>query len=149
MRKMKVNIIEEINKFNLMIIDAKQRYINKEKIDDDVLEFPTELELQRYIDSCNYEKVEFVKEHCVDEENNIEELCDDDKEIIKKVKRLMKLLPKEMHRCIGCPCLEYDYPQCESCSFQDSCLSGNSPYPNECDESNCYNTFEYLKAIEF
>lgn len=144
----KIEIYEEINRFNIMIEDAKQRYINKDVIDG-MLEFHDELDLQRYIDSCNYEKTEFIKEYFDNRETNIEKLNDDDKKLIKKIMLFKKFLPEEMHKCIGCPCLEYDYPQCENCSFQDSCLSGNPVYPDECDESQCFRTFEYMDSNPF
>lgn len=144
---MRNEIIDEINSFNMAIIEAKKRYINNEKFNNS-LEFSNEIDLQRYIDSCNYEKVEVIKKYLNSSEIHIEELNDDDKEIITKISSLMKLLPTQMHKCIGCPCLENDYPQCEKCSFQDSCLSGNSPYPDECNESDCLNTFRYLDEID-
>lgn len=142
-----ISIAEEIMKYNVMIQDAKKRYMNNEQVIDGVREFFTELDLQRYVDSCNYEKVEFIKEHC-SEEINIEGLDDIDKEMVAKIMKLKAILPEEMHKCIGCPCLENDYPQCENCSFQESCLSGNSPYPNECDENDCFYTFKYLQSKE-
>lgn len=140
-------IIDKINSLNQSIIEAKQRYINKEKIDG-ALEFPFEIDLLRYTELCEYEKVEAIKEY-LDNNNNIDInfFDESDNEIFKKIFCFMKILPKEKHKCIGCPCLENDYPKCEKCSFQSSCLFGNTPYPNECSESDCFKTFDYLKNI--
>lgn len=138
--------LDEINYFNSAVEGAKERFKNKEMVDNN-LEFLDEIDLQRYIDSCNYEKVEMIKDYLNSHDVLIEDLNDEDKELIKKIIRLMKLLPKNLHKCIGCPCLENDYPHCENCSFQESCLSGNSPYPDECIENDCRYAFEYLKNL--
>lgn len=144
---MKSKIIETIRNFNMDIIESRKRYLRKEKINE-ALKFHGEIDLERYIDSINYEKVEAIKAYLKDNiDINIEDLSIDDKKMVEKILFLIKTLPKYMHKCIGCPCLENDYPKCDLCSFKASCLSGNAPYPDNCVENDCFTTFKYLENL--
>lgn len=66
------------------------------------------------------------------------------KQNILRIHELMTEFPEDMHQCIGCPCIEFDYPNCSSCPFLHDCLSGQPPYPKSCKEEYCFRTMHAL-----
>ncbi len=140
---------EKIASINSAIEDAKLRFKNEELFEEDILEFFHEEDLNRYITEHNYEKTEFIKEN-IDQlkVNQYSNITSEDKELITKIIVLMDCIPSDFHKCIGCPCLENDYPSCHKCIFYQNCISGNRVYPNECYESDCYRTFAWMNENE-
>lgn len=131
-----MNILDTILKFNLEI-DASKEIIEHENLHEDELN-----DVKRDIEFTTYEKVKYIKSFLNEVDTN--NLCENDKKLIQDIFDFKQALPEDMHKCIGCPCLENDYPNCHSCIFQISCLMGCYPYPNSCDESDCFKTFEYM-----
>lgn len=140
---------KKIISINASIEDAKLRYRQRQLIDEDMLEFLSEDDLKRYIAACNYEKTEYIKDNIGRFKDELSfEVSTEDKKLIRKIITLKECIPGELHKCIGCPCLENDYPNCHKCIFYESCTFGSSPYPSECDETDCYRTFSWMKEHE-
>ncbi|MDT8718290.1 hypothetical protein IAI10_16605 [Clostridium sp. 19966] len=135
-------MIGKIEAINNDIKDAKIRYNQKEEVIDGCLEFKFQEDLLRYIDAQEYEKINVIKNMYKDGQC-MDSLPTEDQELVKEIEKLKKILPEELYKCIGCPCIENDFPNCYKCSFQISCSSGNNIYPDECTESDCYNSIEY------
>lgn len=140
---------KKLMSLNSSIKDAKSRYGQRQLIDEDIPEFFSKDDLDRYIAACNYEKTEYIKDNIDSFKDELRSnVSQEDKKLIIKIKTLKECMPNEFHKCIGCPCLENDYPSCHRCVFYESCISGNSPYPSECNESDCYRAFGWIMANE-
>lgn len=76
---------------------------------------------------------------------NVEILSEDEVTLYERVGVMINTLPENYHRCIGCPCYEFDFPMCETCPFHMACINGDKPFPAYCDPLEC----GYVKDLMF
>lgn len=72
-----------------------------------------------------------------------------DIQMIRSIKKIYDVLPKNHKHCLKCPCFyEYDkYSNCESCSYKTRCITLSDCYPEECTEDMCFRIFSLIDKL--
>lgn len=91
-----------------------------------------------------YKKIKLFKS--VGDNDGVIQLETEDVSLFEKVRTFMKQLPEIYHKCIGCPCHEYNYPECGKCIYYELCNNAQQVYPDECNEKDCFEFFSYIES---
>ncbi|WP_113675839.1 hypothetical protein [Vallitalea guaymasensis] len=128
----------QLNQMEAKIIDleSKMKKHQNEKI---IKEMAKEREKQLY------GMTEFIKSNMANLIDHIDELTNSNKEIVLLIQVYLENLPEELHKCIGCPCYENDYPDCYKCNFYDDCIQQNYIYPKSCFHGDCNHIFNWMR----
>lgn len=142
-----LNLTEMYESIKEAKISAQRNYEIQSISIGEALEYATEKVIKRYVALLDYKKTLLFKES-IKNGLKIDNLDPLDEEEFSRIENLIKEFPEKYHKCIGCPCNENDYPKCEECVFFEMCISGESVYPGECVEGDCYEFFEYCEKAQ-
>ena len=141
-------IIENLNLFTTLIEEVVKKYIQSDEESMDEHDFLFQEDLDRYCNDLALDRVKFIK-HNINELRQLvgnSDLTSSDIQLIGIIDELLKLYTAKMHKCIGCPCREFEHPNCYHCPFLESCRMNVLAYPDECNPSDCGDMFRWFNS---